>query len=122
LVNITMLTKLVTKRPSGYLGRRRPLGFSILLLIGTMFAIQAQAAEAAATTINGLQKISVVGQTDTIFDAQGNTITVDADPYKIAVGPSGDFSTGDILVSNVEGTTIVKFSGQQGPGRQFNAP
>lgn len=78
-------------------------------------------------TINGLNKISEIGSTANIIDTHGNQIAVDSDPYKIAIVPpdlSNGLKAGDILVSNIgnttQGTTIVNFSGQQGPGHLFN--
>jgi hypothetical protein len=94
-----------------------------VLVLATVVAIL-PAAVAQVTTIDGLTKISVVGSVETIVDAQGNTITVESDPYKVVIGPSGDFFTGDILVSNLgastKGSAIVRFFGQQGPGHLFN--
>jgi len=41
--------------------------------------------DAAITTINGLKKITMVDKTDQIIDAHGKTITVDPNPYGIAI-------------------------------------
>jgi hypothetical protein len=78
-------------------------------------------------TINGLLKISQVGSTENILDLTGKKVTVDPNPYKIAIAPanSGTLKKNDVLVSNIgnvdHGTTIVDFAQGQGTGRQFNA-
>lgn len=81
----------------------------------------------AITTINGLAKITQIGSTATILNAQGKQVTVDPNPYKIAIAPSNLFPglrAGDILVSNIgnndQGITLVKFAAQRGPGHLFN--
>jgi hypothetical protein len=107
---------------------------AVLLVAGATFATQklssTQAASksyhAAITTINGLTTITVLGGTDKIIDAHGKTITVDPNPYGIAISPSSGngLKEGDILVSNIgnndTGVTIVKFADQKGPGHLFN--
>jgi hypothetical protein len=82
---------------------------------------------ARITTINGLQTITQVGSTATILDAQGNTITVDPNPYKVAIAPSDlahNLREGDVLVSNIgntdHGITIVRFTRKQAQGQVFN--
>lgn len=81
----------------------------------------------AVTTINGLKKITQIGSTATILNARGKQVTVDPNPYKIAIAPANlvpGLRAGDILVSNIgnndHGITIVKFAGQKGTGRLFN--
>ncbi|HEY4389287.1 MAG TPA: hypothetical protein VGN34_32995 [Ktedonobacteraceae bacterium] len=110
---------------------------AILLLAGTIFAMQQFSSHAAPVrhpfgnnviaTIGGLKKISQVGSTANIVDNHGNKIAVDSNPYKIAMAPAsfpGGFSAGDLLVSNFgntdKGNTIVSFRNQKGPGRLFN--
>ena len=69
---------------------------AVLLVAGITFATQkislSQAASLgkkadhdAITTINGLKKITMVGKTDQIINAHGKTITVDPNPYGIAI-------------------------------------
>jgi hypothetical protein len=113
--------------------------FALVLFGGGVFALQklfpAQAMPAALriphngaiTTINGLNTISQVGSTANILDAKGNPITVDPNPYKIAIAPSDlspSLKADDILVSNIgntdHGTTIVKFPAKGGTGQVFN--
>jgi DNA-binding beta-propeller fold protein YncE len=82
------------------------------------------------TTINGLGKITEIGSTAFILDAQNNTIAVDPNPYDVAVFPANTPSmpnglkAGDLVVTNFganqTGTTLVRFSGQNGPGHLFN--
>jgi hypothetical protein len=79
------------------------------------------------TTINGLQTITQIGSTTNILDANGNVITANPDPYKIAIAPANlapNLQAGDVLVSNIgndtHGVTIVKFKQQPGTGQQFN--
>jgi hypothetical protein len=85
----------------------------------------------AATTINNLNRISVVGSTAFIVDGHGKTISVDANPYGVAVTPDGMASTtpgslrpGDIVVTdfgaNSTGATLVRFPAGKGPGLLFN--
>jgi len=85
------------------------------------------------TTINGLTRISVVGSTTFIVDGHGKTISVDPNPYGVAIVPtsmtasttSGSLKPGDILVTNFgansTGTTLVRFPAGKGPGLLFNA-
>jgi hypothetical protein len=84
-----------------------------------------------ATTINNLNRISVVGSTAFIVNGQGHTVTVDANPYGIAIAPrntpfmgAGSVRPGDIVVTNFgannTGTTLVRFSAAKGPGLLFN--
>jgi len=141
----------VPSRSSNLNGKKRQsllqgklLGISATLIIALMavgvFATQklslshaAPVSQSAAhaggiTTINGLQTITQIGSTANILDANGNAITVDPNPYKIAIAPSSDSSSGlkagDVLVSNIgnndHGVTIVKFKQQSGTGQQFN--
>src|SRR5436309_7466795 len=85
-------------------------------------------ASGAVTTINGLHRISIVGTTQFILDAKGQTISVDANPYGVAIAPSGTapgtLKPGDIVVTNFgandTGTTLVRFPKQAGPGHLFN--
>jgi hypothetical protein len=86
----------------------------------------------AATTINNLNRISVVGSTAFIVDGHGRTISVDANPYGVAVTPDGmsasmtpgSLKPGDIVVTNFgansTGTTLVRFPAGKGPGLLFN--
>jgi DNA-binding beta-propeller fold protein YncE len=109
----------------------------VLLVAGLTFATQKLSFSHAAasvekkadldaiTTINGLTKITMVGRTDQIIDAHGKTITVDPNPYGIAISDgSNGLKKGDILVTNIGnndmGNTIVKFADQKGPGHLFN--
>jgi DNA-binding beta-propeller fold protein YncE len=113
--------------------------FTVILIAGAVFALQTLVPSHAApprkwdfdahtlTTIDKLKHISQVGSTANILNAQGKHITVDPNPYKIAIAPAGlapSLQTGDILVSNIgnedHGTTLVKFPGQGGSGRLFN--
>ena len=85
-----------------------------------------------ATTINGLNRISVVGSTAFIVDGHGKTISVDPNPYGVAIAPTsvsasttpGSLKAGDIVVTNFganeTGTTLVRFRGGKGPGLLFN--
>ncbi|MGZ3608920.1 MAG: hypothetical protein ACXVBU_02515 [Ktedonobacteraceae bacterium] len=84
------------------------------------------------TTINGLNRISVVGSTAFIVDGHGKTISVDPNPYGVAIAPisvsasttPGSLKAGDIIVTNFganeTGTTLVRFRGGKGPGLVFN--
>jgi DNA-binding beta-propeller fold protein YncE len=132
----------VTGRQKRFFSRRLiaclGITLAVLLVAGITFAAQAlsfthaatplqkKADHAAAiTTINGLTKITMVGRTDRIIDAHGKTITVDPNPYGIAISDgSNGLKEGDILVTNIGnndmGKTIVKFSAQKGPGHLFN--
>lgn len=111
----------------------------VLLAASAAFALQTLAISHAASysrydrhnhaiaTINGLAKITQIGSTATILNTQGKQVTVDPNPYKIAIAPSNlfpGFRAGDIVVSDIgnndKGITLVKFSAQKGPGRLFN--
>jgi len=84
------------------------------------------------TTINGLNRISVVGSTAFIVDGHGKTISADPNPYGIAIAPtgvpasttSGSLKPGDIVVTNFganeTGTTLIRFPAGKGPGLLFN--
>ena len=82
----------------------------------------------AVTTINNLNRISVVGSTAFIVDGHGRTVSADANPYGIAIAPNGmipnALKPGDILVTNFggmnTGTTLVRFPAGKGPGLLFN--
>jgi len=119
------------------------IGISVTLVVALMavgvFAAQKLSPSHAAptsksfahaggiTTINGLQTITQIGSTTNILDANGNAITANPDPYKIAIAPANlapNLRAGDVLVSNIgndtHGVTIVKFTQQLGTGQQFN--
>jgi hypothetical protein len=84
------------------------------------------------TSITNLTRISVVGSTALILDGQGRTISVDANPYGVAIVPAGipvattagSLKPGDIVVTNVgandTGATLVRFPAGKGPGLLFN--
>ena len=84
------------------------------------------------TTINGLNRISVVGSTAFIVDGHGRTISTDPNPYGVAIAPNsmsasttpGSLKPGDIVVTNIgandTGTTLVRFPAGKGPGLLFN--
>jgi hypothetical protein len=84
------------------------------------------------TTINGLNRISVVGSTAFIVDGHGRTISADPNPYGVAIAPTGipasagpgSLKPGDIVVTNFgansTGTTLVRFPAGKGPGLLFN--
>jgi hypothetical protein len=84
------------------------------------------------TTINGLNRISVVGSTSFIVDGHGKTISADPNPYGIAIAPTGmpasttpgSLKPGDIVVTNFGansmGITLVRFPAGKGPGLLFN--
>ncbi len=86
----------------------------------------------AVTTINGLQRISVIGSTAFIVDGRGRTISADPNPYGIAIASTGvpvphtpgSLTPGDIVVTNFganqTGTTLVRFPAGKGPGLLFN--
>ncbi len=110
---------------------------STAMLVLTLFATSAVTfahSDDRASTINQLHTISVVGSTANILDAHGSPITVDANPYGIAIAPPGTVSTGqpgvlasgDIVVSNFgandTGTTLVRFPMGKGTGQLFNTP
>ena len=80
-----------------------------------------------ATTVNNLNRISVVGSTSFVVNGQGHTVTVDANPYGIAIAPNrvnGSLRPGDVIVTNFganeTGTTLIRFPGGKGPGFLFN--
>jgi DNA-binding beta-propeller fold protein YncE len=84
------------------------------------------------TTINDLNRISVVGSTAFIVDGHGRTISADPNPYGVAIAPTGmpasanpgSLKPGDIVVTNFGansmGTTLVRFPAGKGPGLLFN--
>jgi hypothetical protein len=85
----------------------------------------------AVSTINGLNRISVIGSTAFIVDGHGRTISADPNPYGIAIAPTGapvshtpgSLRPGDIVVTNFganqTGTTLVRFPAGKGPGLLF---
>ncbi len=84
------------------------------------------------TTINDLNRISVIGSTAFILDGHGKTISVDPNPYGVAIAPTsvpastnpGSLKPGDIVVTNFganeTGKTLVRFPAGKGPGMLFN--
>lgn len=84
-----------------------------------------------ATTIAGLNSVSTVASTMFVVDANGKTITTDANPYGIAIVPStatkmpGGLKPGDLVVTNFganqTGKTIVSIPNKQGPAHLLNA-
>lgn len=84
------------------------------------------------TTIKGLKRISAVGSTAFIVDGRGRTVSVDPNPYGVAIAPTGmsasptpgSLKPGDIVVTNFganqTGTTLVRFPAGKGPGLLFN--
>jgi hypothetical protein len=96
----------------------------------TIFARKAD--HRVISTINGLQRIAVVGSTAFIVEGRSRTIAVDSNPYGVtivppnfpALNPPGTLKAGDILVSNIgandTGTTLVRFPAKGGPGSLFN--
>ena len=96
----------------------------------TTYATRAE--KQPVTTIKGLTRIAVVGSTEFIVDAKGNTIDVDANPYGVAIVPSGmpvsnasgALKAGDIVVSDIgntdTGISLVRFSAKGDPGSLFN--
>lgn len=88
---------------------------------------QSDSGNRPVTTIMGLNRISVVGSTAFIVDGHGRTISVDPNPYGVAIAPTGMpgiLKPGDVLVTNFganqTGTTLVRFPGGKGPGLLFN--
>jgi hypothetical protein len=92
---------------------------------------------AAATTINTLVHISVIGSTQLILDKKGQTTMVDAYPSDVqlvpatpatllANAPYGTLHAGDLVTTNIgrdgKGSTLVAFPARVGPGHQFNTP
>src|SRR6266571_3186517 len=79
-----------------------------------------------ATTINALTHIETVGSTAFIVDGQGHTISVDPNPYGVAIAPPstprsnvpGTLQAGDIVVTNFGGNntgkTLVRFPAKKG--------
>ena len=113
------------------------LALVLALALSPLFTSRAtthamKAGNGPATTIKGLLRLSVVGNTAFIVDAKGRTIAVDANPYGVAIVPPGmpasstpgSLKAGDILVSNIgandTGTTLVRFPAKGGPSSLFN--
>src|SRR5260370_3114247 len=79
------------------------------------------------TTINNLNRISMVGSTAFIVDGHGRTISADANPYGVAITPTGmsasitpaSLKPADIVVANFgatnKGTTPPRFPAVKGP-------
>jgi hypothetical protein len=134
----SMLQARRRKRFSGGMFIGVGVTLAVVLIACAVFAVQklgdshAAPAEKSSfhaghiTTINGLNTITQIGSTTNILDPNGNAITANPDPYKIAIAPAnmGNLRAGDVLVSNIgndtHGTTIVKFKQQPGTGQQFN--
>src|SRR5437660_9419318 len=89
------------KRFSGGMFIGAGVTLAVMLLAVGFFAVQKFGLSHAAsvsthshhigsgiTTINGLQTISQIGSTTDILDANGNPITANPDPYKIAIAPA----------------------------------
>jgi DNA-binding beta-propeller fold protein YncE len=104
---------------------------AMLLVAGAVSAMHAASLsdddDARVTTIVGLETITQVGSTASILDAQGNTVTVDPNPYKVAIAPENlgmNLREGDIVVSDIgnndHGVTIARFPRQHGPAHLFN--
>ncbi len=82
------------------------------------------------TTIGNLHSISTVASTMFVVDANGKTISTDANPYGIAIAPSsvakmpGGLNPGDLVVTNFGanqmGKTLVRIPGKQGPAHLLN--
>lgn|SRR5256714_680744 len=113
------------------------LALMLALALSPLFITQAtthaiKASNGPVTTIKGLSRLTVVGNTAFIVDAKGRTIAVDADPYGVTIVPpalptsstTASLKEGDILVSNIgandTGTTLVRFHAKGGPGSLFN--
>lgn len=108
--------------------------FLIFTLLVTSSVAYARSNDDNADTINGLHHISTIGSTANILDANGKAITVDANPYGVAIAPAGTPATGkagvlgpgDIVVtnfgSNDTGTTLVRFPKGSNTGILFNTP
>ncbi len=82
-------------------------------------------------TIGDLHKISTVASTMFVVDGNGKTVSVDANPYGIAVVPStmgnmsnGALKPGDLVVTNFganqTGKTLVSIPNRQGPAHLLN--
>ncbi len=108
---------------------------SVAVVLAAPYSSHAAGAHSArnnddrAKTINGLNRIAMVGSTAAIVDAKGHTAAVDPNPYGVAIVPanmnmSNGLKAGDILVSNIgaqdKGNTVVNFPGKKGPGHLFN--
>ncbi len=84
----------------------------------------------ATATITGLNSVSVVASTMFVVDANGKTITTDANPYGVAIVPNaaakltGGLKPGDLVVTNFganqTGKTIVSVPNRQGPAHLLN--
>ncbi len=82
------------------------------------------------TTIGDLHSISTVASTMFVVDANGKTVTTDANPYDVAIAPSsvakmpGMVKPGDLVVTNFGGTqtgkTLVDIPNKQGPAHLLN--
>src|SRR2546423_1546443 len=113
------------------------LALTLVLVLSGVFTTRATTyatptRNGPVTTINGLSRIAVVGNTAFIVDAHGRTIAVDPNPYGVTIVPPsipvsntpGALKAGDILVSNIgandTGTTLVRFPAKGGPGSLFN--
>ena len=82
------------------------------------------------STIAGLNSVSVVASTMFVVDANGKTITTDANPYGVAIVPNaatklpGGLKPGDLVVTNFganqTGKTIVRIPNKQGPAHLLN--
>jgi len=83
-----------------------------------------------AATIGDLNSVSTVASTMFVVDANGKTITTDANPYGIAIVPPsaskmpGALHAGDLVVTNFganqTGKTIVSIPNKQGPAHILN--
>ncbi len=83
------------------------------------------------TTIGDLHSVSTVASTMFVVDANGKTVTTDANPYGIAIAPSsvanmqGAVKPGDLVVTNFGGTqtgkTLVRIPNRQGPAHLLNS-
>ncbi len=82
------------------------------------------------TTIGDLHSISTVASTMFVVDANGRTVTTDANPYGITIAPSsvakmpGAVKPGDLVVTNFganqTGKTLVRIPNKQGPAHLLN--
>ena len=81
-------------------------------------------------TINDLHKISTVASTMFAVDGNGKTVSLDANPYGIAIAPKavgnmgGALKPGDLVVTNFganqTGKTLVRIPNKQGPAHLLN--
>jgi len=81
-------------------------------------------------TIGDLHTVSTVASTMFVVDANGKTVTTDANPYGIAIAPDatehmqGGVKPGDLVVANFganqTGKTLVRVPNRQGPARLLN--